>query len=89
MELSVEVVYALADRAAVVKLKVEAGATLRQAIEQSGLLRRFPEIDLTRHPVGVFGAVRALDAPVEAGDRVEIYRPLTMDPKDRRRLLSS
>ena len=89
MELSVEVAYVLADRAAVVKVEVAAGTTLRQAIERSGVLTKFPEIDLARSKVGVFGKLRGLDEPVEAGDRVEIYRPLTMDPKDRRRLLSS
>lgn len=85
--MSVEVVYALADRAAAVRLKVAPGTTLRAAIEQSGLLRRFPEIDLARHKIGVFGRVRAPDDAVGEGDRIEIYRPLVMDPKDRRRRL--
>lgn len=89
MELSVEVAYVLADRATVVKLKVDAGTTLRQAIAQSGLLKRFPDIDLARHKVGVFGRLRELDGPVEEGDRVEIYRPLPADPKERRRKLLS
>jgi uncharacterized protein len=87
MELSVEVVYVLADRACAMTAAVEPGATLRQAIERSGLLERFPEIDLARHKVGVFGKLRGVDERISAGDRVEIYRPLLADPKERRRRL--
>jgi uncharacterized protein len=64
---------------------IPVGATLREAIERSGILREFPQIDLTRHKVGVFGRLRGLDEAVADGDRVEIYRPLPADPKDMRR----
>jgi putative ubiquitin-RnfH superfamily antitoxin RatB of RatAB toxin-antitoxin module len=80
-ELKVEVCYALPAEQAIVTLDLPAGATVRDAVERSGLLQRFPELDLTRMKTGVFGKVRALDAAVEAGDRVEIYRPLKADPK--------
>lgn len=81
----VEVVYARAGEPLVVTVEVEQGTTLRGAIEQSRLLERCPEIDLARCGVGVFGRQRGLDEPVGEGDRVEIYRPLPVDPKERRR----
>ena len=83
--LRVEVVYAAADAADAVSLILPANATVRDAIVASGLLERHPEIDLARHKCGVFGKLRPLDAPLGDGDRVEIYRPLAMDPKDARR----
>lgn len=55
------------------------------AIEASGIMQRFPEIDLDRQPVGVFGRHRRLEDPLRDGDRVEIYRPLIADPKEMRR----
>lgn len=89
MELSrrlpVEIAWARAGAPVVVALEVVAGTTLRQAIACSGLLEHYPEIDLARCGVGVFGKARGLDEPVAAGDRVEIYRPLPQDPKERRR----
>lgn len=85
MALAVEVIYALPQRQVVVPLTVPDLATVRDAIDRSGLLRQFPEIDLERCGVGVFGAARTLDAALSDGDRVEIYRPLVNDPKDLRR----
>lgn len=81
----VEVVYALPDRQEVVALSVVPGATLHDAISASGLLQRFPEIDLARQAVGVFGHARRLEDVVAPGDRIEIYRPLAVDPKELRR----
>jgi uncharacterized protein len=81
----VEVVHARPEEQCVVVLSVPAGTTVREAIERSGLLARFPQIDLATHRVGVFGTACALDRPVEPGDRVEIYRPLLTDPKEARR----
>lgn len=83
--LAVEVAYARAPAPLVIALEVPAGATVREAIARSGLLERCPEIDLARCGVGVFGRVRGLDEPVAEGDRVEVYRPLPQDPKERRR----
>jgi putative ubiquitin-RnfH superfamily antitoxin RatB of RatAB toxin-antitoxin module len=81
----VEVAYALRDRQRVIAVDVDAGSTLREAVERSGILREFPGIDLRRDRVGVFGALRQLEDPVQAGDRVEIYRALPADPKEMRR----
>ncbi|MGC7403395.1 RnfH family protein [Pandoraea pneumonica] len=80
-ELSIEVCYALPNAQTIVVLTLPQGATVGEAIERSGLLQKFPELDLSRMKAGVFGKVRALDAEVHAGDRVEIYRPLKADPK--------
>lgn len=77
-----QVAVAYADPAQQVWLRIEVpdDATLEQAIIQSGLLRQFPEIDLTERPVGIFGKLAKLDSPLKPGDRVEIYRPIIADP---------
>jgi hypothetical protein len=79
------VVYALPDRAIRKTLLLPAGATVREAIELSGLLAERPEIDLASNRVGVFGRLKGLDDMLRDGDRVEIYRPLKADPKEARR----
>ncbi|MGE5548697.1 MAG: RnfH family protein [Solirubrobacterales bacterium] len=66
-------------------VEVPDGATVKDAIEKSGILKQFPEIDLETQKVGIFGKLAALDAPLEDGARVEIYRPITADPKTVRR----
>lgn len=83
--LGVEIAYALPDTQQLIDLKVATGTTAREAIENSGILQRFPEIDLSRHKIGIFGKVVKLDHVLSPGDRVEIYRPLIVDPKDARR----
>jgi putative ubiquitin-RnfH superfamily antitoxin RatB of RatAB toxin-antitoxin module len=83
--IEIEVVYADAGEQEVCALKVPAGTTLRQAVEAAGLGQRFPGLDPSRCRLGVFGRLRGADEPVQAGDRVEIYRPLQADPKQARR----
>jgi uncharacterized protein len=63
------------------KLDVPDGSTVRDAIQRSGLLDQYPEIDLDRNAVGIFGRITRLDAPVADGNRVEIYRPIIADPE--------
>lgn len=82
--LRVEVVYALRDGQVLLALEVDEETTVKQAIERSGILRRFPEVDLIRVPVGIFGRPARLDARLRDGDRIEIYRPLIADPKQAR-----
>jgi len=82
--MKVEVAYATPAEQVVVEVELPPDATLAQAIDVSGLLQQFPDIDL-RHGVGIFGERRALTDTVCEGDRVEIYRPLKVDPKDQRR----
>jgi len=79
--LTVGVVYALSTQQIWQTVDVENGATVQAAIDRSGLLEKFPEIDLTVQKVGVFGKVVNLDDEVKNGDRIEIYRPITADPK--------
>ncbi|MBL1378269.1 RnfH family protein [Zobellella sp. CGMCC 1.18722] len=81
----VEVVYALPHQQTVLSLKVPAADTVRQVIEQSGILQQYPEIDLDTDMVGVFGRQVKLGQPLHDGDRIEIYRPLLADPKEIRR----
>lgn len=63
------------------KLEVPDGTTVRQVLELSGILGMFPEIDLESQKVGVFGKIVKLDAVVEDGSRVEVYRGITADPE--------
>lgn len=79
----IEVVYALPDRHDVSELELPAGSTVHEAVQASGIARRHPGIDLSRF--GIFGRLVAADAPLADGDRVEIYRPLALDPKEARR----
>jgi putative ubiquitin-RnfH superfamily antitoxin RatB of RatAB toxin-antitoxin module len=81
----VEVVYALPQEQFAAQFRVEAGTSIGEAIERSGVLARFPEIDLQSNAVGVFGCLRRLEERVAAGDRIEIYRALRADPKSTRR----
>ena len=81
----VEVAYALADEQVIFSLDVAEGSTLQQAVEQSGITKRFPEIDLEKGKMGVFGKPAKKDRLLLVGDRVEIYRPLIADPKEVRK----
>ena len=83
--LRIEVAYALREEQVLLELEMAEGTTARQAVEHSGILRRFPEIDLARAGLGIFGRVVSPDTPLRDGDRVEIYRPLMADPKQARR----
>ncbi|MGI9213992.1 MAG: RnfH family protein [Methylococcaceae bacterium] len=81
----VEVAYAKPDEQFLVRLDVSPGTTAESAVKRSGVLERFPEIDLTQNAVGIFAKVCSLQQVLRAGDRVEIYRPLIADPKVMRR----
>ena len=84
-QITVEVCYARSDWQELVELRVASDTTLIQAIEKSGIIERFPEIDLAKQKVGVFGKIKSLQQVLKDGDRVEIYRPLIADPKEVRR----
>jgi len=84
-QIHVEVAYAKPDVQVLQSLTVAEGTTLEQAIQQSGVLDKFPEIDLAENKVGVFGKIAKLDTELRDKDRVEIYRPLIADPKASRR----
>ena len=84
-KIDIEVAYAKAGSQKVIRLTVAPGTTVASAIQQSGILTLYPEIDLARQKVGVFSKSRELADLVAAGDRIEIYRPLIIDPKEARR----
>ena len=83
--INIEVCYALAAKQEIVSLKLPAGSTLGQALEASGLLAKYPEIDLKKNKFGVFAKLSKVDAVLRDKDRVEIYRPLIADPKEVRK----
>lgn len=81
----VEVAYALPDEQLILAIDVSAGCTVEEAIKRSGILERYPQIDLSTDKVGIFGKMCKLDATLNNKDRIEIYRPLIADPKESRR----
>ena len=83
--LRVLVCYATARDEWLRELEVDPGATVGEAIERSGVLEAFPDINLTTQPVGIFAKKKTLDTVLRARDRIEIYRPLVADPKESRR----
>ena len=84
--IAVEVAYALPDKQQIIRLDVVEGCTAYEAAEQSGIVKQFPQIDLATAKMGIFGkAVKAQTQVLQAGDRVEIYRPLEADPKEVRK----
>lgn len=83
--IAIRVAYATGEEQVIIELSVADGTTIQEAIQRSGILNRYPDIDLRRQGVGVFGQARALDYCPRTGDRIEIYRPLVLDPKQARR----
>jgi uncharacterized protein len=81
----IEVAFALPQRQSLLSVSVPVDATVRQAIESSGILRMYPEIDLAQHKVGIWSRTVRLEDTLSSGDRIEIYRPLIADPKDMRK----
>ncbi len=83
--LNVEVAYACEQQQVLLSLEVAEGCTVEQAIQQSEILKKFPEINLSQQPVGIFSRKVKLTTELNDGDRIEIYRDLQCDPKQRRR----
>ena len=84
-DIMVEVAYARVDEQVILPIKVKPGTTLEYAIKQSGILQTFPEIDMSKNKVGIFGKIKKLDIELREGDRIEIYRALIADPKEIRK----
>ncbi len=80
----VEVVYALPQKQWQYRLQVELGDTVAHVIKTSGLLQECPALQLEQLKIGIWGRQVTLDKSVEAEDRIEIYRPLLIDPKQAR-----
>ena len=83
-EIRVAVAYAERDLQTVLELEVPAGTTAAQAVARSGIRDRHPGIPAGA-ALGIYGRVVAPDTPLADGDRVELYRPLAVDPKEARR----
>lgn len=83
--ITIGVAYATLAKQLWLKIRLPNGATVMDAIEESGILNEFTDIDLDVQKVGIFGKPAKLDAPLKHGDRVEIYRPITADPKQVKR----
>ena len=79
--MNVGVCYAEVDRQLWMRLEVPDNSSIEEAIKLSGVLRLYPEINLTNQKVGIFGKITPLDTAVKDGDRVEIYRQITVDPQ--------
>ena len=79
--MNIGVCYAEAERQLWMRLEVPDDSTIQEAIELSGVLKQYPQIDLTTQKVGVYGKLAKLDAPIREGDRIEIYRKITADPQ--------
>lgn len=86
VRIHVEVAVAWPELQVIVPLSLERGATIDDAIQGSGLRERFPDLEINPGRLGVFAAVRPPSDKLRDGDRVEIYRPLKVDPKVARRL---
>lgn len=85
MTAKVEVAFALPDKQTLVEVFVPEGSSVESVIVESGMLDRYPEIDLKQNAVGIWNRTCKLQDIVCDGDRIEIYRPLIADPKEARR----
>lgn len=83
--IQVEVAYARPEIQVIIPVEVAVGATVLEAIRHSGVLEKFPEIDLAQNKVGVFSKIVPVETVLQEKDRVEIYRDLLADPKESRR----
>lgn len=81
----IEVAYATPEKQVILTVQISPEANAEQAILTSGVLDQFPEIDLTTAKIGIFSKACKLNQALKPGDRVEIYRPLLIDPKEHRR----
>ncbi len=88
-ELKVEVVFARPEHQRLVSVSLDPGSTVSDAILESRMSEHFPSQDLSTFEVGVWGRVVARDQVLTDGDRVEIYRPLEIDPREARRQLAA
>jgi putative ubiquitin-RnfH superfamily antitoxin RatB of RatAB toxin-antitoxin module len=84
-DIVVQVGYATPARQFLRELRMPPGATLQDAIRQSGLLEEMPELELATARVGIHGKLKTLDTTLRHGDRIEVYRSLIADPKETRR----
>ncbi len=85
LNIDIEVVYASPEKQIVRQMNLPEGTTAEQAVKLSGILPQFPEIDLLKNRLGIYGKLAPPTTVLRNRDRVEIYRPLRVDPKENRR----
>lgn len=84
--ISVEVAYALPEKQKILALQVPEGSIAYDVALQSGITQEFPDLNLSDAKMGVFGkAIKPKTHVLQSGDRIEIYRPLLIDPKESRK----
>jgi putative ubiquitin-RnfH superfamily antitoxin RatB of RatAB toxin-antitoxin module len=88
-QIKVEVVYATPENQVLLPVILQAGSTVADALRESGLPQQFPRVDFDQLQTGVWGNTVTREHALADGDRVEIYRPLELDPKEARRQLAS
>lgn len=89
MKINIEVVYASETSQKLVQLEIEPGTSITQAIKGCGLMEIYPEINIDNCQVGIFSKKTSLDTILQDQDRIEIYRPLKISPRDARKLRAS
>ncbi|MEH6575558.1 MAG: RnfH family protein [Amphritea sp.] len=85
MNMQINVIFANPEHPLWLKLTLAQGSTVKDAIANSGLLDQFPHLNFSSFKTGIFGKFAKLDKTLEPGDRVEIYQPITSDPKSIKR----
>ena len=81
----VEVIYALADEQFLAQVELAEGATVRDAVLASGVAEKFEQVEVDETAVGIYGVRVSYTDNLQDGDRVELYRPLLIDPMEARR----
>lgn len=89
MNMQINVVFANPEHPLWLKLTLAQGSTVKDAITDSGLLSQFPHLNFNKLKTGIFGKFAKLDKTLEPGDRVEIYQPITSDPKSIKRRIQN
>ena len=87
--IKVEVVYATPETQVLLPVSLPASSTVADALSASGLRQQFSDVDFDQLQTGIWGHTVTREHAVAEGDRVEIYRPLELDPKEARRQLAS
>lgn len=89
MKIQIEVAFVGEKSQLIIPIEMNNASTLEEALEQSGILQKFPElgcdIKALKDRVGIFGEIKTFNTVLKEGDRVEIYRSLKIDPKEARR----
>lgn len=84
--MKVEIIYALPNEQTLFEVETDVNLTVSQVIEKSELLDKYPDLDIYKSKIGMYGQIVSLNQPVKDKDRIEIYRELTIDPKQARML---